>query len=142
MASLNISANHTPFRQLTTNTELSSEDHHLFFHEFLRCMHSVLHEFIKYPETLEELKVVMSKYSAKKLPRCEGSIDVVHLKWSNCPVGDYNRSLGKEGFPTLAFEVATRNDRNILGISPVQIGTCNDQHIVKLNPTVSKIKKG
>jgi len=29
-----------------------------------------------------------------------------------------------------------------LGISPVQYGTQNDQHIVKLDPTVSKIKKG
>ena len=84
----------------------------------------------------------MSKYSAKKLPECGGSIDVIHLKWSNCPAGDYNRSLGKEGYPTLAFEVITGNDRDILGISPVQFGTRNDQHIVKLYPMVSKIKKG
>lgn len=34
------------------------------------------------------------------------------------------------------------NSRDILGISPVQFGTRNDQHIVKLDPTVSKIKKG
>jgi hypothetical protein len=83
----------------------------------------------------------MNKYTEKKLLGCGRSIDVVHLKWSNCPAGDYNRSLGKEGYPTLAFEVVTGNNRNILGISPVQYGTRNDQHIVKLDPTVIKIKK-
>jgi hypothetical protein len=69
-------------------------------------------------------------------------IDVVHLKWSNCPAGDYNRSLGEEGYPMLAFKVLTGNNRDILGISPVQYSTRNDQHIVKLDLTVSKIKKG
>ena len=98
--------------------------------------------FIKYPDNFDDLKSVMDKYMAKKLPGCGGSIDVVHLKWSNCPAGDYNRSLGKEGFPTLAFEVVTGHKRNILGVAPVQFGTRNDQHIVKLDPTVSKIKKG
>ena len=33
---------------------------------------------------------------------------------------DYNQSLGKEGYPTLVLEVITGNDRDILGISPVQ----------------------
>lgn len=82
-------------------------------------MSSVSREFIMHSETLEELKSVMSKYSAKKLPGCEGSIDVVHLKWSNFLAGVYNRSLVKEGFLTLAFMVVTGNDRNIVGISPV-----------------------
>jgi len=89
---------------------------------------------------MDDLKKVMDRYATKKLPGCGGSIDVVHLKWSNCPAGDYNRSLGKEGYPTLAFEVVTGHDREILGISPVQFGTCNDQHIV-IDPTVSKLKK-
>ena len=123
LGALNVLGNHTPFRQLTTNMELSAEDHQLFFHKFIKKLSSVKSEFIKYPETFEELKVVMKKYSAKKLPGCAGSIDVVHLKWSNCPAGDYNRSLGKEGYPTLAFKVVTGNDRDILGISPIQFGT-------------------
>jgi hypothetical protein len=65
---------------------------------------------VKYPESFDELKSGMNKYTAKKLPGCGRSIDVVHLKWSNCPAGDYNCSLGKEGYPTLAFEVITGNN--------------------------------
>jgi hypothetical protein len=142
LGALNVLANHTPFRQLTTNTELSAEDHRLFFHKFLEKLSSAKDEFIMYPDNFDDLKSVMESYATKKLPGCGGSIDVVHLKWSNCPAGDYNRCLGKEGFPTLAFEVVTGHERNILGISPVQFGTRNDQHIVKLDPMVSKIKKG
>ena len=141
LGSLNVLGNHTPFRQLGTNTELSAEDHRLFFHKFLKKLSSVKEEYIRYPNNIDDLKVVTNRYATKKLPGCGGSIDVVHLKWSNCPAGDYNRSLGKEGYPTLAFEVVTGHDREILGISPVQFGTRNDQHIVKLDPTVSKLKK-
>ena len=141
LGTLNILGNHTPFRQLTTNIELSAEDPCLFFHKFLKKLSSAKNEFVKYPESFDELKSVMNKYAAKKLPGCGGSIDVVHLKWSTCPAGDYNQSLGKEGYLTLAFEVITGNDSDILGISPVQFGTHNNQHIVTLNPTVIKINK-
>jgi hypothetical protein len=141
-SSLNVLGNHTPFKQLTCNTELSAEDHNLFFHKFLCKLSSAKEEFIQNPESLQQLKPVMEQYYAKKLPGCGRSIDVVHMKWSNYPAGDYNRSLGKEDYPTLAFEVVTGHNHGILGISPVQYGTCNDQHIVKLDPTVSKIKKG
>ena len=65
----------------------------------------------------------------------------MHLKWSNCPAGDFNQCKGKENFPTVAFEVISSNDREILGISPIQFGPRNDQHTVKLDPMVSKIKK-
>ena len=58
---------------------------------------------MKYPESSDELKSVMNKYTVKKLPGCGGSIDAVHLKWSNCPAGDYNPSLGKEGYLTLLY---------------------------------------
>jgi hypothetical protein len=134
--------NHTPFCQLTTNTELSAEDHSLFFHKFVEKLSLTKDKFIKYPENFEDLKSVMEKYAAKKLPGCGVSIDVVHLKWSNCPAGDYNRSLGKEGFPVLAFEAVTGHECNIFGTSLVQFGTQNKQHFVKLDLTVSKIKKG
>jgi hypothetical protein len=107
----------------------------------LKKLSSVKEEYIRYPNNIDDLKIVMNRYATKKLPGCCGSIDVVHLKWSNCPAGDYKRSLGKEGYLTLAFEVVTGRDREILGISPVQFGTRNDQHIVKLDPTVSKLKK-
>ena len=44
LGALNVLGNHTPFRQLTTNTELFAEDHGLFFHKFLKKLSSVKDE--------------------------------------------------------------------------------------------------
>ena len=68
------------------------------------------------------------------------SIDVVHLKWSNCPAEDVNRATGKEGYPSLAFEVVTGFDRQILGVSCAHFGTRNDKQIVRTNETVRQIR--
>ncbi len=45
-------------------------------------------------------------YSDVGLPGCCGSMDVVHIKWGNCPSGDFNRAKGKETFPSLGFSVS------------------------------------
>ena len=66
----------------------------------------------------------------------------MHIKWSNCPAGDYNCCKGKEGYPTLAFEAITDHNRRIMGILSVQFGTRNDKHIVKLDAAVAKIRDG
>lgn len=82
------------------------------------------------------------KYEFLYLPGCAGSIDVVHLKWSNCPSGDKNCCTGKGKFPMIAFEVILDNICKIFGISSVQHGTINDQHIVKIDENIERIKKG
>ena len=82
----------------------------------------------------------MQRYSDNFLPGCGGSIDVVHVKWSMCPAGDINRCKGKEGYPSVAFEVVSGFDRQILGVSSVHFGTRNDQQIVRTDETVILIK--
>ncbi len=103
-------------------------------------MYSIREEFIRYPQTKEELRKITRRYESVGLPGGGGSIDVVHIKWSKCPAGDMNRCIGKEGYPTLAFEVVSGYDRKILGVSSVQFGTRNDQHIVKLDKNVATIR--
>jgi hypothetical protein len=62
------------------------------------------------------LKNVMGRYKENFLPCCGGSVDVVHLKRTKCPAGDYNHCKGKEGYPSVAFEVITGYDRQIIGV--------------------------
>ena len=61
----------------------------------------------------------MHSYTQKFLPGCGRSVDVIHLKLSNCLAGDVNLAKGKEGYPSLAFEVITGCDRQILGVSQI-----------------------
>lgn len=140
LGTLNILGHNKPFRALHESTEISTEEHRVFFHVFLDKMYSIQQDFIHYPDTREELSKVMKRYATKNLPGAGGSVDIVHLKWSHCPAGDYNRCKGKEAYPTVAFQVISGFDREILGVSSVQFGTRNDKHIVKLDKNVANIR--
>ena len=135
-------ANSTPSRQLETSTNISTSEHLLFFHFFLQKMYSIKDIHIAYPSNEEDLRRVMDKYASVHLPGCGGSIDVVHVKWSNCPAGDFNRCKGKESYASVAFEVIAGFDQEIFGVSSAQFGTRNDKHIVRLDDNVKKICLG
>ncbi len=60
-----------------------------------------------------------------------GSVDVVHVKWCNCPSEDYNHAKGKETFPSLGFECITDFNRRILSVYGPHFGSRNDMNIVK-----------
>jgi hypothetical protein len=67
-------------------------------------MASISDEFVHMPQTPEDLSLTMKQYEEVGLPGAIGSIDVVHVKWLNCPGGNFNWSKGKESYPSLAFE--------------------------------------
>ena len=142
MGTLNVLGHNNPFRVISSNTEMSFTVHLHFFHHFLDKMYSVRAEFIHLPRTRAELDEIMQRYAEKYIPGAGGSIDVVHMKWSACPAGDSNRAKGKEGYPTVAFEVISDFDRRILAISSIQFGTRNDKHIVKIDKAVAEIRDG
>jgi hypothetical protein len=79
-----------------------SEVHNLFF-IFIEALVDMKDEYIFLPRNLTELKCVNEDYNDTGLPGCVGSMDVVHVKWYQCPTGDHNRVKGKEGYPTLGF---------------------------------------
>jgi hypothetical protein len=58
---------------------------------------------ISIPKNIDELSWVASHYNAVSHPGACGSMDVVHIKWSTCPAGNYNHTKDKEGYPTLQF---------------------------------------
>ncbi len=87
-------------------------------------MYDIRFEYIYLPRDEEELlPPVTKRYEGEVgLPGCMGSVDVVHVKWSNCPAGDSNRAKGKESFPSLAFECISDFDRRITGVYGPQFG--------------------
>jgi hypothetical protein len=132
--------NRKPHRQFKTHTELTHTIHQAFFRLFIDRMYSIKDEHIYFPRNMEELKEVITQYQEKDLPGACGSIDVVHVKWSKCPAGDFNKCKGKESFPSVAFECVTSHTRRVMGIAPIQYGTRNDKHIVRIDQTVKMIR--
>jgi hypothetical protein len=139
---LKVLGHHCPFRTLKSDTNISTCEHHTFFHFFIDRIYGIRHEFVAYPSSEEELVEIMKRYEDNYLPGCGGSVDVVHVKWSKCPAGDVNRAKGKEGFPSLAFEVVTGFDRQILGVSRAHFGTRNDKQIVRVDNTIQLVRNG
>ena len=88
-------------------------------------------EYICLPRNLTELKCVNRDYNAAGLPGCVGSMDVVHVKWSNCPTGNHNRANRKEGNPTLGFQCITDFNQRVMVIYGPQFGSRNDKDIGK-----------
>jgi hypothetical protein len=78
----------------------------------------------------DELKQVSRRYCKVGLPGTMGSKDVMHVKWSRAPAGDFNRCKGKESYPTIMFQCISNFDWRIMGISHAQYGTRNDKSIV------------
>jgi hypothetical protein len=130
------------FRQLKTLTHICASDHSTFFLKFVNRVSSIHGEYIFMPRTHEELGPIMRRYEEAGLPGVAGSVDVVHVKWAKCPAGDYNRSKGKESYPSIAFECITDYDRRILGVCGPQFGSNNDKHIVKVDENIRVINEG
>lgn len=128
------------FRQLPTLTNICATEHNKFFLLFIRKLYSIRNEFIYMPRNEEELRKIMKRYEEVGLPGAMGSIDVVHVKWSRCPAGDFNRAKGKETYPSLAFECISDFDRRICNVFGPQFGSRNDKHIVKMDDGVSAVK--
>ena len=93
------------------------------------------------PQNHSELTKVEACYNAVDLPGCCGSVDVVQVKWSNCPAGDFNHTKGKEIFPFLGFQCITDYNRRILSIYGPHFGSRNDMDIVKTDVHVHAMKK-
>ena len=91
--------------QVSVQTHLSEEVHRVFFLLWLSRMSSISTEYIYMPKTEEQFEFVVGEYSARGLPGCVGSVDCVHVGWDKCPSMYHNMYTGKEGFPSIAYEV-------------------------------------
>ena len=86
--------------------------------------------FIKPPEGAL-LQKVLKEFELIGLPGCVGSMDCTHARWLQCPKGEKHNSKGKEGYPTVAFQVVVSHSRRVLSVSPHYLGNINDKTICK-----------
>jgi hypothetical protein len=139
MSALHLLVSGASFQLCKALCNISTLEVHKFFFLFLDAIVDMKDEYVSLPQNLTELNQVSNYYKAVGLPGCVGSMDVVHVKWANCPADDYNRTKGKEGYPTLAFQCITDYNRRILSFYGPQFRTRNDKDIVKTYVNVKAI---
>ena len=141
MSSLYLLGTGSGFRSCQPLCSISTSEVRKFFFLFLDAICDMRSEQISMPSNITAYQRVEGMYSANGLPGCCGSIDVVHVRWSNCPAGDYNRAKGKESYPSLGFECVTDFNRRIMSIYGPHFGSRNDMDIVKTDKSVAAMSK-
>ena len=124
-------------------TLISAQVLRLFFRKF--CTLYSQANFAKYcspPNTELEIANALSVYTKLGFPGCIGSADCVHIRWERCPVEQRSFYKGKEGYPTLSYEVTVDHRKKIIAATQGPPGCRNDKTIVKFDGFVSAIHDG
>jgi hypothetical protein len=122
---------------------ISSATINKFFHRWTKKFREEMcGEHVRFPETAEEIKEVMQPYAAVGFPGAIGCTDVVHVWWDRCPASLVNLYTGKEGYPTIAYEMTCAHNGKILYCTPGFYGSQNDKSIIRFDGLVSKLRAG
>ena len=68
-----------------------------------------------------------------------GFTDVTHVGWGMCPFTVGRSFTGKEGFPTIAFQVTVDHAGRALAVTSGFTGATNDKTIIRYDAAVNKI---
>jgi len=112
-----------------------------FFHTFSEQGREKLFPIhVKMPSTTEEVAVIETAYASLGLPGAVGSMDVVHIPLGACPAGLSNLMTGKEGYPSIGYNVICDHLGRALALMPGVYGSINDKTIVKFDEAVEDVK--
>lgn len=80
-------------------------------------------------------------YNLLGLHGYRGSMDGVHLAWDNCPAQNLSNYKGKEGYPTVAYNVTCDHSKRVLSVHGAFPGSRNDKSIAVTDPAIAMAKE-
>lgn len=66
----------------------------------------------------------------------------MHIRWERCPTGQRSFHKGKEGYPTISYEVTVDHRKKIIAATQGHPGCRNDKTIVKFDGFITSIHDG
>lgn len=82
-------------------------------------MHKHRDRYIYLDDTLAER--ILREYEVLGFPGCIGAGDVVHIPWGRCPAQLASWMTGKEGFPTLAYQMVSDHSGDYFCVEHIRI---------------------
>lgn len=110
------------------------------FHRFCKHFAAELYDEHIFLPTGAYQDKVMADYARIGFTGAVGSTDVTHLPWGMCPYNQARSHTGKEGFPTLAYQVTVSHTKRVLAVTPGFTGSTNDKTIIRFDGAVTKIR--
>ncbi|CAB1114838.1 unnamed protein product [Ectocarpus sp. CCAP 1310/34] len=69
------------------------------------------------------------------------STDVTHIRWACCPYSWARQYMGKEGFPSIAYQAIVDHTGHVLAVTKGFAGVMNDKTIIRYDTAVAKIRR-
>ena len=114
---------------------------HMIFHKFSEMGRSYLYpEHVQMPSTMADLVDIEASYAAIRIPGAGGSIYVAHRGLGCCRFGLSNLCTGKEGYPTLGYNMICDHRGGALALMPGAYGLVNYKTMVKYDDAVKMVK--
>ncbi|CAN0345009.1 unnamed protein product, partial [Pylaiella littoralis] len=88
-----------------------------------------------------ELDKVVGEYEKLGFPCAMGSTDVTHIAWSRCPYNQARSYTGKEGKPTVWYQVTVNHTGRVLAVTEGFTGSTNDKTIICWDAAVDQIRR-
>jgi hypothetical protein len=124
------------------DTGFKGEVLRVFFTEWVRRFSDCFYEeWIHPPSTDAEIAVARKPFEDAGIPGALGSVDGVHTRWDRCTQSNLNRHKGKEGFPTLGFQVVVLHTTWIVSVTKAFAGSYNDKTITRYDDFVQSIRR-
>ena len=113
------------------------------FHTFCeRFAAEMYDEHISLPSPANgELDRVMDEHHKLGFTGAMGSTDVTHIGWSRCPYNQQRSYTGKEGKPTIAYQVTVSHSGRVLAVTEGFTGSTNDKTIICWDDAVRRIRE-
>jgi hypothetical protein len=81
-----------------------------FFHKFCEWFTVTIYpRYVTRPKSPQEIEKAMGPFAALGLMGALGSTDAVHIHWGCCPKDLKILHVGKEGYPTIAYNVTGKS---------------------------------
>ena len=143
LCSLNALGRGTVFDQFEELAGISGQTVRKFFLKFCEFGARVLaKEYIALPQTQEDFEENSKEFEVAGLPGCLGCTDGVQIPLWKCAANLSNSFTGKEGYPTLGFNVTVNFRRQILHVLDGIPGRMNDKTKARRDELFQRLGRG
>ena len=84
---------------------------------------------------------VMEHYHKLGFTGAIGSTDVTHVKWDSCPYSLHRSYMGKDGYPTIAYQATVDFTGRVQGATKGFAGAHNDKTIIRYDLAAQTIRE-
>ena len=142
MAALRILGRNACCDDIAEAAEIGESTANTIFRQFIDGMCKHVFASVVKPPMGDGLQAVVDTYAKLGLPGCVGSMDCTHVRWIKCPKYHKVECTGKEGFPTLSFQVVVDHSRRVMYCSEYFFGKCNDITVANNDPFCKAVRMG